>query len=78
MLRYYNGQEYKPHFDVFFHEAGIDNGGNRLATVLMYLSDVEAGGETGEAPAGATCSLTRPQRTEAPQLTVFCTLPCCP
>ncbi|KAL6782723.1 PFH16 [Auxenochlorella protothecoides x Auxenochlorella symbiontica] len=46
VLRYENGQEYKPHFDYFFHEAGTDNGGNRLATVLMYLSDVEEGGET--------------------------------
>lgn len=46
VLRYQNGQEYKPHFDYFFHEGGIDNGGNRLATTLMYLADVEEGGET--------------------------------
>lgn len=58
VLRYENGQEYKPHFDYFFHEGGVDNGGNRLATVLMYLADVEEGGETVfpnvPAPAGQT------------------------
>jgi len=27
---------------------GESNGGNRYATVLMYLNDVEEGGETGE------------------------------
>lgn len=46
VLRYERDQEYKPHFDYFFHEQGTDNGGNRLATVLMYLSDTEEGGET--------------------------------
>ena len=44
VLHYDPGQEYKAHFDYFFHEAGKKN--NRIATVLLYLSDVEEGGET--------------------------------
>lgn len=34
------------HWDYFFNANGTDNGGNRAATVLMYLTDVEEGGET--------------------------------
>lgn len=34
------------HWDYFFHKDGISNGGNRYATVLMYLADTEEGGET--------------------------------
>ena len=39
VLRYQIGQEYQSHFDYFFHEGGKNN--NRIATVLMYLSDVK-------------------------------------
>lgn len=46
VLRYANGQEYKPHFDYFFDTVSVSNGGNRLATILMYLSTPEEGGET--------------------------------
>eukprot|EP00854_Cymbomonas_tetramitiformis_P005919 gene5919-7121_t len=46
VLRYDVGQEYQQHFDYFFHAGGQDNGGNRLATVLLYLNTVEDGGET--------------------------------
>lgn len=46
VLRYVNGQEYKPHHD-FFSEGFPDTGsGQRLATVLMYLTTPEEGGET--------------------------------
>ena len=44
VLRYELGQEYRAHYDYFFHKGGEAN--NRVATVLLYLSDVEEGGET--------------------------------
>lgn len=46
VLRYQEKQEYAGHFDFFFDSEGVKNGGNRYATVLMYLNDVEEGGET--------------------------------
>ena len=46
MLWYVKAQEYQPHADYFSFAARDDNGGNRVATVLIYLTDVEAGGET--------------------------------
>jgi prolyl 4-hydroxylase len=39
ILHYTNGQKYEPHHD-FFHDkynARPENGGQRIATVLMYL-----------------------------------------
>lgn len=46
ILRYQIGQKYEPHFDYFHDKANQVLGGNRVATVLMYLSDVKKGGET--------------------------------
>lgn len=46
VLHYEEGQKYEPHFDYFIDEFNTKNGGQRIATVLMYLSDVEEGGET--------------------------------
>ncbi|KAE9466331.1 hypothetical protein C3L33_01742, partial [Rhododendron williamsianum] len=46
ILHYEVGQKYEPHFDYFADEFNTKNGGQRIATVLMYLSDVEEGGET--------------------------------
>ncbi|KAL8202138.1 hypothetical protein R6Q57_011285 [Mikania cordata] len=46
ILHYEEGQKYEPHFDYFLDEFNTKNGGQRIATVLMYLSDVEEGGET--------------------------------
>jgi len=46
VLHYEVGQKYEPHFDYFLDDFNTKNGGQRMATVLMYLSDVEEGGET--------------------------------
>lgn len=48
MLRYQHGQKYDPHWDYFIDNVNgrPENGGQRILTVLMYLSDVEEGGET--------------------------------
>ncbi|MEC5384493.1 2OG-Fe(II) oxygenase [Uliginosibacterium sp. H3] len=51
ILHYGVGGEYRPHFDYFPpHEVGstthVAVGGQRVSTMIMYLSDVEAGGET--------------------------------
>ncbi|MCD9640626.1 putative prolyl 4-hydroxylase 4 [Datura stramonium] len=46
VLRYEEGQKYEPHYDYFVDKVNVARGGHRLATVLMYLTDVEKGGET--------------------------------
>jgi prolyl 4-hydroxylase len=51
VLRYGPGTEYKPHYDYFDPtEAGtpsvLSRGGQRVATLIMYLNEPEAGGAT--------------------------------
>jgi prolyl 4-hydroxylase len=51
VLRYEKGQQYKPHFDYFPEDkegsaTHIKNGGQRIATFLMYLNTPESGGAT--------------------------------
>ncbi|KAM6545295.1 hypothetical protein CsatB_026031 [Cannabis sativa] len=46
VLRYEEGQKYEPHYDYFADKVNIIRGGHRIATVLMYLTDVVKGGET--------------------------------
>lgn len=37
ILHYEVGQKYEPHYDYFSDEFNTKNGGQRIATVLMYL-----------------------------------------
>ncbi|MBV1775097.1 2OG-Fe(II) oxygenase [Burkholderiaceae bacterium DAT-1] len=51
ILRYGVGAEYKPHFDYFppsdpGSATHLAHGGQRVATLVLYLNDVEAGGAT--------------------------------
>ncbi|KAK6913836.1 Prolyl 4-hydroxylase alpha subunit, Fe(2+) 2OG dioxygenase domain [Dillenia turbinata] len=46
VLRYEHGEKYDPHYDYFVDKVNIARGGHRLATILMYLTDVVKGGET--------------------------------
>jgi prolyl 4-hydroxylase len=46
VLHYEVGQKYDSHLDYFMDKFSTKNGGQRIATMLMYLSDVEDGGET--------------------------------
>ncbi|KAH7672178.1 Procollagen-proline dioxygenase protein [Dioscorea alata] len=46
VLRYEANQFYKPHHDYFYDTYNLKRGGQRVATMLMYLSDDVEGGET--------------------------------
>ncbi|XP_057959489.1 prolyl 4-hydroxylase 1 [Malania oleifera] len=46
VLRYEKNQFYKPHHDYFSDTFNLKRGGQRIATMLMYLSDNVEGGET--------------------------------
>jgi prolyl 4-hydroxylase len=51
ILHYLPGAEYKPHYDYFDpklpgNERVLAMGGQRIATLVMYLNDVTAGGST--------------------------------
>ena len=51
VMHYGVGAEYQPHFDYFDpartgERSHLDNGGQRIATLIMYLADVDGGGAT--------------------------------
>lgn len=45
VLHYEPGQQFKPHFD-FFNDNNPKSENNRISTLVIYLNDVEEGGET--------------------------------
>lgn len=64
VLHYEPGQEYQPHYDWFDptqpgYEAITARGGQRIATVVMYLNTPEAGGGTAFPKAGLTVTALR-------------------
>ncbi|XP_058183755.1 prolyl 4-hydroxylase 1 isoform X1 [Rhododendron vialii] len=57
VLRYETNQFYRPHHDYFSDTFNLKRGGQRVATMLMYLSDNVEGGETYFPMAGSSeCS----------------------
>jgi hypothetical protein len=58
---------YPQHWDYFFHKEGTQNGGNRYATVLLYLSQWEEGGETVRRLGPLHCTLCAPWALGNPQ-----------
>ncbi|XP_054821304.1 prolyl 4-hydroxylase 1-like isoform X2 [Prosopis cineraria] len=46
ILRYEKNQYYEPHNDYFFDDFNLKKGGQRIATMLMYIGDNVEGGET--------------------------------
>jgi prolyl 4-hydroxylase len=64
VLHYGPGQEYEPHYDWFDptqpgFEAVTAHGGQRIASVVMYLNTPEAGGGTGFPHAGLTVTAVK-------------------
>ncbi|XP_038904320.1 prolyl 4-hydroxylase 1 isoform X1 [Benincasa hispida] len=53
VLRYEKNQFYKPHHDYFSDTFNLKRGGQRIATMLMYLSENIEGGETYFPKAGS-------------------------
>jgi prolyl 4-hydroxylase len=62
LLHYQSGEQYTPHDD-FFHSNGASSNisayGQRLATVITYLNDVDEGGETDFPNLGITVPPTK-------------------
>ncbi|KAK2459209.1 Prolyl 4-hydroxylase 1 [Trifolium repens] len=53
VLRYEKNQYYRPHHDYFSDTFNLKRGGQRIATMLMYLGDNVEGGETHFPSAGS-------------------------
>lgn len=55
ILHYRKGGEYRPHFDAFPEGSkALEQGGNRMATLILYLNTPVSGGETAFPELGLT------------------------
>jgi len=54
VLRYQAGQEYKPHTDYFHDSVLKKDKRNRVATLIVYLTDLDSGGTTSFPRVGST------------------------
>jgi prolyl 4-hydroxylase len=43
VLHYQEGEQYVEHWDYFHDAVNVKNGGQRVATALLYLSEVDEG-----------------------------------
>ena len=58
VLHYEPGQEFMAHFD-YFSDQHPSSQNNRISTLVLYLNDVEKGGETTFPNLGITCTPTK-------------------
>jgi hypothetical protein len=47
VLHYQEGEQYVEHWDYFHDTVNVKNGGQRTATALIYLSEVDQGAAEG-------------------------------
>lgn len=83
VLHYEPGQEFKPHYDYFGpHHPSSNN--NRISTLLVYLNDVDQGGETAFPNLGISVKPTKGaavyfeyfyQNQSLNEMTLHCSVP---
>lgn len=66
VLHYQEGEQYVEHWDYFHDAVNVENGGQRVATALLYLSEVDQGaGRRGMQSHAADCQVLAQHMLEA-------------